>query len=235
MITRRDALVGSACLAAAGASYGLTPRRRVSLLGSNRKLESIVPIAFAEWTSQDVSDLVAPKVEGSLVAKLYNESLGRVYTNSVTGFQVMALLAHGDTQTDDLQLHRPETCYPAFGFTIRSSSVFDLIIHGPVSIPSRRLVADAPERRENIVYWSRLGEYLPISRQQQQVDRMATAFQGNIADGLLSRFSVVDSDTTRAFAVLEGFIPKLVLSVAKSDRAALIGTDRAKQLVAESV
>jgi EpsI family protein len=232
MMNRRDALVGAACLAAACASYALTPRRRVTLLGADRKLEDVVPRAFGDWTSQDVTDLVAPKIEGSLISRLYNQTVGRIYTSGRTGVQVMTLLAHGDTQTDDLQLHRPESCYPAFGFSIKSSVVTNFEILGPVTVPSRHLVAEAPDRRETIVYWSRLGEFLPVDRKEQQLDRMATAIRGNIADGLLTRFSIVGADSDGAFKALEDFIPQLVRSVARPDRAILIGTTRSLQMAA---
>jgi EpsI family protein len=144
----------------------------------------------------------------------------------------MTLLAHGDTQTDDLQLHRPESCYPAFGFSIKSSVVTNFEILGPVTVPSRHLVAEAPDRRETIVYWSRLGEFLPVDRKEQQLDRMATAIRGNIADGLLTRFSIVGADSDGAFKALEDFIPQLVRSVARPDRAILIGTTRSLQMAA---
>src|SRR5437868_7191039 len=169
MSSRREVLIGSACLLGAGASYALAPRRHVTLLPPDNKLEEIVPRAFDGWTSQDVTDLVAPKIEGSLVSKLYGETVGRVYSHA-GGPDVMMLLAYGDTQSDDLQLHRPEICYPAFGFAISRSSPTDVALGGGVSIPSRQLVADAPERRETIIYWARLGEYLPRDRKEQQFD-----------------------------------------------------------------
>ena len=124
MISRRELFLAGACAIGAGAAYALVPRRHVSLLGA-ASVASIVPRMIPGWTSRDVTDLVAPKIENSLAARLYGETVGRVYQNPTTGAEIMMLLAHGDTQSDDLQLHRPEVCYPAFGFAI-----FDLsLIH----------------------------------------------------------------------------------------------------------
>jgi EpsI family protein len=234
MIARRDLLIGSACLAGAGAAYALTPRHHISLL-RGRTVEQTVPRAFGEWVSQDVTDLVAPKIEGSLASRLYGETVGRVYRGGEGGAEVMMLLAHGDTQSDDLQLHRPEICYPAFGFAISQSAVTDLGLGRGVTLPSRRLVADAPDRRETIIYWSRLGEYLPLSRKQQQIDRLRTAIKGDIADGLLARFSVLGPDPASAIGVLERFIPGLVRAVAAEHRDVLIGTQRAAALAAAGI
>lgn len=223
MIGRRDILIGSACLAAAGAAYGLKPRRHVSLLGK-RSLTDIVPASFGPWTSLDVSGLVAPQIEGSLADRLYNETLGRIYRNENTGDEVMMLMAHGQTNTDDLQLHRPESCYPAFGFALSSNQATKVALGQGVSIPGRQLVADAPGRRENIVYWSRLGEFLPIDGRDQGQDRLKTAMSGIIADGLLARFSAVDPEPQRGTAMVHGFIPHLVRSVPAAGRSALVGT-----------
>jgi EpsI family protein len=234
MIARRDLLIGGACVAAAAAAYGLTPRQRISLLGS-AKLEQIVPRQFGTWTSRDVSDLVAPETPDSLMARLYSETVGRVYNQVSTGAAVMMLLAHGDTQSNDLQLHRPEVCYPAFGFAISRSTPIGLSLAGGVAVPARRLVAVAPGRQENIVYWSRLGEYLPTDGAQQRIDRLKTAMAGRIYDGLLARFSVLGSDTDAAFAMVQNFIGELVLAVRGPQRVGLIGTSRASAMLAARV
>lgn len=233
MIARRDFIVGSACLAGAGVAYAMAPRRHVSLLARGRTVEQTVPRVFGSWVSQDVSDLVAPKVEDSLASRLYGETVGRVYRDD-TGAEIMMLLAHGDTQSDDLQLHRPEICYPAFGFSISQSAVAQLALAPGVTLPCRRLVADAPDRRETIIYWSRLGEYLPLDRKQQQFDRLRTAMKGDIADGLLARFSMLGGDPSAAVVVLEKFIPALIWAVSPDHRDVLIGSRRAAALGAAS-
>ena len=235
MIGRRDLIVGSACLAGAGVAYALQPRRRISLLERGQTVEEIVPRAFGTWRSQDVTDLVAPKIEDSLASRLYGETVGRVYRNGDSGEEIMMLLAHGDTQSEDLQLHRPEICYPAFGFAITQTAVTDLDVGPRVTIPSRRLVAEAPDRRENIVYWSRLGEFLPLDRRQQQLDRLKTAMKGDIVDGLLARFSILGADSAAGLAVVQRFIPLLVRAVAAQHRDVLIGSQRAAALAAAGI
>ena len=231
MTSRRDLLLGGACAAAAAAAYELVPRRHVTLL-HGETLASIVPRTLPGWTSRDVTDLVAPKIEGSLASRLYGETVGRVYQNAASGGEVMMLLAHGDTQSDDLQLHRPEVCYPAFGFAINDNHPIEIPFGSGVTLPSRSLVATAPERREVIVYWSRLGEYLPLDHKQQQIDRLKTAMAGVVADGLLARFSMVGLEPPAARALMLRFIPELVLAVTASKRAALVGSVRAAALSA---
>lgn len=227
--TRRDLLISGACVAAAGAAYALKPRRRVSLQGSV-KLEQVVPRTFADWVSKDVSDLIAPTTPDSLEARLYNETVGRVYSHPASPLEVMMLLAHGDTQSNNLQLHRPEVCYPAFGFAISHAESIALPLAAGVTVPSRRLVALAPQRREHIIYWARLGEFLPVTGAEQRLDRLTTSIHGIVADGLLARFSVIGDDAATIFPFLTNFIVQLVEAVSPDHRAGLIGTTRAKAL-----
>jgi EpsI family protein len=231
---RRDILIGAACAAAAGTSVALEPRRRVSLLG-RKKMADIVPRTFGGWASQDVSDLVKPLEPGSLAARLYGEEVARRYVDAASQAEVAVLLAHGDSQTDQLQLHRPEVCYPAVGYAILSSVVRDVPLPGGVSLPTRRLVASSPDRREHIVYWTRLGEFFPVNASQQRRDQIMTTLGGYIADGLLARFSVAGADAQSAFNVLQAFIPAMVVATPARDRPALIGTRFAQAMRAAKV
>jgi len=231
--SRRDVLIASACVATAGAAAALTPRRRVSLMGPS-SLAAVAPIDVGRWTGRDVTDLVAPKTPDSLESRLYNQTIERVYEGGGDD-QIMMLIAHGDTQSNELQLHRPETCYPAFGFQILSSATRPLPLAPGAPLPVRELVADVPGRQENIVYWTRLGEYLPTSENQQRADRVKIALHGEIADGLLARFSLVSTETDTAFAQLRRFIAEFVTATARPQRAALIGTSLARALWAAGV
>lgn len=232
---RRDFLIGSACMAAAAAAVALVPRRHAPLLAPGAKLADVVPRAFQGWSSRDVSDLVAPKEEDSLAARLYGETVGRIYSNPGSPGEIMMLLAYGDTQSDDLQLHRPEICYPAFGFAISQSASMAMGLTPEVSLPSRHLVAEAADRRETILYWSRLGQYLPLDRKQQQLDRLFTAMKGEIADGVLARFSVAGREPDQALSIMKAFVPGLVRAVSARSRDVLIGTERAAALRAAGV
>ena len=229
MSTRRNVLIGGMCLAGAGASYAMTPRRRVSLIGQAR-LSSLAPSRFGSWTSRDVSDLVAPATDGSLMSKLYAQTVERIYSKNGSEPEVMMLLAEGNAQTNDLQLHRPEVCYQAFGFHLLVNHPTQLKIDGHSAIPGRQIVAQAQDRQENILYWTRMGEYLPDSGTQQRLDRVKLALHGDIADGLLARFSAVGQDSANAFNTLRGFIPAFLKAVPPNSRAALIGTRGAHSL-----
>jgi EpsI family protein len=227
---RRNILIALACVGGLGAAEILTPRRRLSLLGK-RKLEDVLPRDLPGWISHDASDLVAPRQEGSLASRIYGQTVGRVYRHEATGFETMMLAAYGETQSRDLQLHRPESCYPAVGFAIKASAEVQTPLGGAAQLPTRRLVAEAPGRRESIVYWSRLGEYLPRGGMEQRVAVLRTAFSGYLADGLLMRVSAV-GEPQKAFGQIDGFIADLLKATAPQARPALIGTRLSQAMTA---
>jgi EpsI family protein len=229
MINRRDALIAAACVAAAGGAYALKPKNHVPLLTSGT-LGDLVPTMLAGWTSQDISDPLALNQKDSLSARLYNELVVRLYTHESTQTHVVMLLAYGARQSDELQLHRPEVCYPAFGYTLTRNEAAQIPLGGRVMLPVRRLRAESPERRESIIYWSRLGEYLPQDGGAQRDARFRTALRGQIPDGLLSRFSSVSEDTAGAWASIQVFITTLLAAMPPAELKVLIGSDRARNL-----
>jgi EpsI family protein len=226
---RRDILIGSACVVAAAAGYALKPRRILSLLG-DRKLATIVPRAFGDWSSVDISDQFAPGTDDSLAAKLYGETIGRLYQNAKGTSPITMLMAHGSSQTNELQLHRPEVCYPAFGFTIQSNQELIVPLKQNIGLPSRALIAQSTQSKLATVYWTRLGEYLPISGSEQRLDRMKMAIEGFVPDGLLARFSVETTEPAHAMGAIASFISELVRAVKADARAPLIGSERAALL-----
>jgi EpsI family protein len=230
--SRREFILGAACVLSAGAALALKPRRKVSLLPPGKKLSEILPQKFGHWASRDVSDLYAPETPDSLLARLYGETVGRIYSHQETGVAIMMLMAHGDSQSNELQLHRPEVCYPAFGFALVESQPVELAIAKGVGLPGRRLIAQSSQQEEAVIYWTRLGEFFPTGVTEQRLERLDTAMHRYIPDGLLARFSIAGPDTASAFGVLRQFISDLVMQVAEGQRAVLIGTSRAQMLSA---
>lgn len=226
---RRDVLFGAACAATLGGAELLRPRRLISLAGG-RKLSGMIPVAFGGWAAEGGGDIVQPKVPGSLADSLYSETVARSYRHSDGGIPVMMLIAHGDSQSDLLQLHRPEVCYQAIGFAIADHR-FDPVMLAPgVSIPSVELTARAGSRTEDVLYWTRLGEYLPTTAGEQRRDRLATAMDGYVADGVLFRISMVRYGEVADWQRLASFVRAMMAAMSPAGRVALIGTSRARAL-----
>jgi len=233
VIGRRHAIMGIACVAAAGSAAVLKPRRRLSL-GGNTKLEAIIPRRFADWTEQPTDALVTPEDEDSLAARLYSQVVGRLYVNGA-GAMVMMLIAYGDTQNDLLQLHRPEVCYPAFGFAITQSSKIPVPLTNGVDIPARALTASSAQRVEQILYWTRIGEHLPTDGREQRVAKLEDQFAGVIPDGILVRISMIGDDAAEGLALNRNFAADLIAAIPTQNRPMLVGTSVAARLATSTL
>lgn len=231
MIHRRDLLIGAACLAAAGGAEAMRPRERLLLL-HGAKLDAAIPHRFGQWQMHDTDALVTPQSEDSLSAKLYSQIVGRVYSRPDGNF-VMLLIAYGDTQNDLLQLHRPEVCYPAFGFQVTESKPTEFALAPGVNVPGRNLTATSASRDERISYWTRIGEYLPIDNGQQREMKLMTALHGIIPDGVLVRISNTLPDDEQGYALNKRFAGDMIAAIPPAVRPALITTEKARQLAAQ--
>ena len=223
MINRRDLLIAGACVGALATAEALRPRTKLQLL-ANAKLDDLVPVRFGDWSAEDGGEFVVPQTPGSLADKLYNDTITRRYRHSDGGAPVMLLIAYGAAQNDLLQLHRPESCYPAVGFAITHRAFEALRIAPNAVLPAVALTARSGARIEDIVYWTRLGEYLPRTAGEQRRDRLATAMAGLIGDGALIRASVIRERETPDFARVDAFLKDMLIAIEPQKRRALIGS-----------
>jgi EpsI family protein len=186
------------------------------------KLDTAIPDHFAGWSRFESNQIVAPESENSLSRQLYSQSVARLYARGDDAF-AMLLIAYGDTQSDTLQLHRPEVCYPAFGMEVTENRPVHIAVAPQVSIPGRDLVAINAERQEFITYWTRIGQALPTSGSEQRAAKLRNAMAGFIPDGVLTRVSTIADDPTKAFASNQQFIADLLAAVRPVVRRVLTG------------
>ncbi len=227
--SRRDMLFGAACVGAVASAEALRPRTQLRLM-DDAPLAEIVPNRIGDWSVGEGGDIVQPKVPGSLSDRLYADTLTRRYIDGKTGNQIMLLVAYGGAQSDLLQLHRPESCYPAVGLEIQRRVPHDIALPGGATIPAVALTAGAGGRIEDILYWTRLGEYLPRSAADQRRDRLKTAMAGLVSDGILVRASALRFGPEPVDDMLDGFLQELVEAIPARWRRGFVATQRAAQL-----
>jgi EpsI family protein len=228
-MNRRDVLFGGGMIAAAAGAEYLRPRDRLLLLPDDRKLEDIVPKTLGPWTKVESEGFVLPKTPGSLSDRLYNQTLNRFYVAD-NHVPVMLVVAYGAVQNDLLQLHRPETCYAAVGFTISASNVASVSLSETAKLPVRELTARSDSRVEPIVYWTRIGDDLPTDGREQRMVKLRQQMRGYLSDGVLVRLSTVVDPTPEVFAQLGLFAKTMVHAMQPKDRAAFIGRPLAGKL-----
>lgn len=225
MMNRRDLIIGLGALGACGGAVAMTPRQRLDLM-QDRTLEDILPQGFAGWAIDPSIVALLPPSEGSLADRLYDEILSRAYRElEPTGPSVMMLGTRGADQSDALQLHRPETCYPAFGFAIVDRKPLNLAVGSGAAIPAVALTAKLGERIEDIIYWTRIGNDFPRSAGEQRRMTWRAALNGVTGDGILMRYSAVRNDPAQPqFNRVSNCIQAMAQSIRLGHRAALFGT-----------
>lgn len=222
MIRRRELVLRLPLIAAAGGAFALTPRNRLNLLG-DKKLEEAVPLTIGSWHVTPSNAVILPEAqEGTLSAQLYDQTVSRLYLSS-TELPVMMVIAYGSTQSDQLQLHRPEVCYTAVGFEISRAERVEIPVAPPSVLPARELVATSNDRTEPILYWTRIGDYLPASSGEQRLMKLRNELAGNIADGVLVRLSTVGDPSAGTFESLQRFAKEMLDATAPAALPALVG------------
>lgn len=219
VLTRRKFALGLAFASVAGIAAARLPTTKIDYLGKN-KLDEILPEKVGKWTFVSSSGLVVPP-EDQLAQALYSQLLTRVYTTE-TGTPIMLLVAHSSSQTGILQIHRPEFCYTAGGYDL-SPTTPHMVSLGASTLPALSISASMLGRTEQIVYWTRVGENLPLSWRQQRVAVAKDNLRGIIPDAVMVRVSTYGNDKTAALAEVDQFIRAMIGSVAPQVRRVFIG------------
>lgn len=214
-----------AMLAAAALALALKPTRLIADQRPQLELETLIPKHFDGWRpdASQPSLIVNPQQE-ALLARIYRQTLNRSYVGP-GGERVMLAIAYGADQSDAMQVHKPEVCYPAQGFQILGQAAGQLRLrHG--SIPVRRLVASNGARVEPVTYWLTIGDTVAAGGLQWKLAQLKYGLSGRVPDGLLFRVSSIDADEQSAYAAQERFVVALLAALTASQRERLIGGPR---------
>ncbi|MHB1098802.1 MAG: exosortase-associated protein EpsI, B-type [Burkholderiales bacterium] len=220
----KSLIISLVLLLGAGLAWAMKPIHKIADDHSKINLETLVPKQFGDWRLDEKAMPVVtnPEVQ-AVIDKIYNQTLTRTYINA-KGERIMLSIAYGGNQSDGLQVHKPEVCYPAQGFqifnTTKGSLPLDKINE---SIPVKRLVATQGERHEPITYWTTVGDQVALDGLQWRLAQLRYGLTGNIPDGLLFRISSIDPDDARAFALQDRFVNDLMGALNRNGRARLIG------------
>jgi EpsI family protein len=212
-----------AILLSAALAQLLVPRELMARASESFDLETIIPRQFGEWTLVPGVRLVLPTDPNALERQLYSQELARGYVDR-DGHNVMLLVAYGPSQSDRLQLHRPEICYAAGGF--RVSGMFQAQVPFRDDAPPlklKRLTAQREARLEPISYWMRIGGDIASGVFDSKFVRLKYGLRGIIADGTLVRISSIGLPEQVAYAVQDRFIRDLFTAVDPKDLKYLIG------------
>lgn len=185
-------------------------------------LAAMVPTAFDEWREerQTLTQLVNPQQQSAIEA-IYSQTLSRTYVD-LQGYRIMLSIAYGKNQSDALQLHKPEICYPAQGFVLlgKQAGALDLL---DKPIAATRLDTSLGQRREPITYWTVVGDRRVTSGINKKMIEMRYALTNRIPDGMLVRVSSIDTNIPGAYARQNQFATAMMAAIAPANRARFAG------------
>jgi EpsI family protein len=226
-MTRKNPTLVAAALAVAmagtaAAAHFAKPTRFLADTRANLKITPLIPAEFGNWKQLAISGGVVNPQQQAYIDSLYSELINRTYVND-KGDRVMLSIAYGKNQSDSFQVHRPEICYPAQGFQLKSNVPAQLMTEFG-GIPVRRIeTLYGNQRPEPVTYWTTLGDQAVISGTDKKIKEIRYAMRGYIADGLLFRVSTIDPDSGHAFSVQDSFTRDLLKSLSPELRQRLAG------------
>jgi EpsI family protein len=219
---RKPALLGILMLAAAALALAATPTKRIADEAGKVDLERMIPQEFGDWKidASIVPVQVSPDVQAKL-DQIYDQTLSRTYYNSA-GQRIMLSIAYGGDQSDAMQVHRPEVCYPAQGFEVVKEAVGTFVSEYG-ALPVKRLLAVMGRRHEPITYWVTIGNEATLVGLRQKLAQLRYGLTGRIPDGMLIRVSSIDMNEATAYSLQEEFLRVLLRSMSGADRERVTG------------
>lgn len=179
-------------------------------------LEQIVPKQFGNWREQPNGYAQVRLSTGNdpNINQPYDQTLMRTYINK-QGQVVNVAIAWGRKQRQEVKVHRPDLCYVAQGYKIKSlkRTIFGTVkgLSGPVI--GNRMVAMSEHGGEAVSYWIRIGKLFSEDAVDTRLHILKEGLAGRIPDGILVRASqpVADiAEAENAWPVLDSFLADLV-------------------------
>ena len=205
-ISRRNMVLGVVLGGASAVAFARQPAIANPKIPEKR-FEEWVPKSFGAWDEVSQSGVILPPPD-ALSDRLYDNLVTRVFVAPDLP-PVMLLLAYNNAQDGVLQVHRPEFCYPVGGFELTPTR--DIMIEtSHRSVPANFFTASAPNRVEQVAYFTRLGSAYPRKWSEQRLAVMRANLAGEIPDGMMMRVSALGLDPREAQGLLTGFAREFI-------------------------
>lgn len=209
-------------LASAGLAIAMRPTQKIADHGPKVVLETMIPHAFGEWQEEKQSgaQIVDPQTK-EMLDKIYSQTLSRTYVNG-SGYRVMLSIAYGNDQSDSMQVHKPEVCYPAQGFALQGKQQGTLALKNG-EIPVIRILTTLGQRSEPVTYWTTIGDQVVKPGIHKKLAEMSYGLSGKIPDGMLIRVSSIDAQSDNAYQMQNRFAAQMLEALAPEYRQRLTG------------
>jgi EpsI family protein len=220
---RRSLGIVSVMLTAAVAGAVLRPKGHIIEASAGLDLARDIPRNFGDWREEVEPYIqVVDPADAQLRERLYSQTLDRTYVDG-KGHRIMLSISYGADQSEELQVHMPEICYPAQGFAVDDLALGTLDTRFR-SLPVKRLVGTRAQRVEAVTYWIMIGDTPVANATARRLAKMRFGLNGAVPDGLVFRVSSVSDDRERAYGEQASLVRDLLDAVNDKTRNKLIGS-----------
>jgi EpsI family protein len=229
LLSVRYLFVGVLMVAAAGAAIAFTPTATVPE-SAVADLAKSMPTRFGPWKEVESAVIqmdLTPRAgdEPDLSSIIYDQVFMRTYRRD-DGAIVMLALAYGREQKQELKIHRPELCYVAQGFQVKSKKSDTLSIAGNDRAVTR-IVARNDRRLEPVTYWIRIGDKFVKNAWETRGTIFQEGIRGRVPDGILVRVSSVSSQGNNLaadYSLHDAFVTDLLRELDPQIKRMLVGS-----------
>jgi len=203
--------------------FALHPEKKMSKDRQTVNFNQIIPLSFNDWTIDKTanSTLVDPEVKEQ-IASIYSQTVSRTYINSQNQ-HIMLSVAYGGDQEEVMQVHKPEVCYTAQGFTVKRNGVVP-INTDKGTVHALQLLTNQAERVEPVTYWITIGNTIALNGLAWRWERIKYGLTGTLPDGLLFRVSSIGRDTDQQYQIQQQFVQSLISHLSINDAKQIMGT-----------
>ena len=218
--SRRDVLIGALLGSIGLGAVLLRPGLTAPRLGEGR-IEAAVPEQIGPWRGETQAGQ-ASEAQDELTARLYDRVLARVYRAGVPGLPDIALLvAYGRGQDADVQLHRPDACYPPQGFVLSDPRALPIRLSGR-PVPAQIVTATRSDGVQQVLYWTRIAGAFPPDAAAERAVILQENLSGRMPDAVLVRLAVAGPDRDAALSAALRFIAALDAALSPDGRRLLV-------------
>lgn len=224
---RRDLLLGGVLGLAGLAEIGLRPVSTAPRL-SAVWVDAAVPHRIGPWQVAARDGVVTAPAD-ELAARLYDQVLTRIYrapSQTTDAPDIALLVASGRGQDLDVQLHRPDACYPAQGYALSDERPVPLVFAG-VPLTAATVRAQRDDDLQQVLWWTRIGTAFPADAATQNRTIVRANLAGRAPDAVLVRLSTAlrgdgPGAAAAALAALLGFAAALGGALGADGRKLLV-------------
>jgi len=223
--TRVRFVLAAVMLCAAILANQARPTKFLATIAQRQPLATEIPKVFKHWSKlpTDIVTVLDPTKQ-AVLDYLYSETLSANYVNANNQL-LMLSVAYGKDQSEKHELHKPDLCYPAQGFTILEERDFPLKLDAHRSIFVRYLKAQKGQRIEPLIYWTTAGNYVYHNSLQQRIIKFKYGRDNIIPDGMIVRVSILTNDSAVALAAMTDFVEDWYATIPEIQRSRYFGNE----------